>query len=75
MQAEFLIAIAENDDERDPNAKVVLAREFEEHELSAEIEVYEGAMHGWCVLDSPVYSHAPAEKAWARTLALFNEAL
>ena len=75
MQAEFLIAIAENDDERDPNAKVVLARDFEKHELSAEIEVYEGAMHGWCVLDSPVYSHAPAERAWSRTLALFDEAL
>jgi carboxymethylenebutenolidase len=75
MQAEFLIAIAENDDERDPNSKVVLAREFEKHELSAEIEVYEGTMHGWCVLDSPVYSHAPAERAWSRTLALFDEAL
>ena len=75
MRAEFLVAIAENDDERDPNAKVVLASEFEKYELSAEIEVYEGAMHGWCVLDSPVYSHAPAERAWARTLALFNKAL
>ena len=75
MQAKFLIAIAENDDERDPSAKMVLASEFEKHELSAEIEVYEDAMHGWCVLDSPVYSHAPAEKAWTLTLALFDEAL
>jgi carboxymethylenebutenolidase len=32
-------------------------------------------MHGWCVLDSRVYNHEPAEKAWARTLALFQRAL
>ena len=57
------------------DAKAVLASEFEKHGLSAEIEVYEDAMHGWCVLDSPVYNHSPAEKAWARTLALFSEAL
>ena len=75
MKAKFLIAIAENDDERDPNATMVLASDFAKHGLSAEIEVYEDAMHGWCVIDSPVYSHASAEKAWARTLVLFNEAL
>ena len=54
---------------------MVLASEFEKHELSAETEVYEDAMHGWCVLDSPVYSHASAEKAWTPTLTLFHEAL
>ena len=75
MQAKFLVAISENDDERDPNVKMALASEFEKNGLSAEIEVYEDAMHGWCVLDSPAYSHAPAEKAWTLTLALFDEAL
>ncbi len=75
MKAQFLIAVADNDDERDPNAKVVLRETFDEHGLEAEIEVYEGAMHGWCVLDSRVYNHVAAEKAWARTLALFQRAL
>ena len=75
MRAKFLIAIAENDDERDPSAKTVLANEFEKHELNAEIEVYKGAMHGWCVLDSPAYSHAHAEKAWNLTLVFFDETL
>ena len=75
MQAKFLIAVADNDDEREPNTKVVLADAFKQHQLEAEIEVYEGAMHGWCVLDSRVYNHEPAEKAWARTLALFQRAL
>lgn len=75
MKAQFLIAVAENDDERDPNSKVVLREEFDKHGLEAEIEVYEGAMHGWCVLDSRVYNHQQAERAWARTLALFERAL
>ena len=75
MQAKFLIAVADNDDEREPNTKVVLADAFKQNQLEAEIEVYEGAMHGWCVLDSRVYNHEPAEKAWARTLALFQRAL
>jgi carboxymethylenebutenolidase len=75
MKAQFLIAVAENDDERDPNSKVVLRETFDKHGLEAEIEVYEGAMHGWCVLDSRVYNHQQAERAWARTLALFERAL
>ncbi len=75
MKAQFLIAVADNDDERDPNAKVVLRETFDKHGLEAEIEVYEGAMHGWCVLDSRVYNHQAAERAWARTLSLFDRAL
>jgi carboxymethylenebutenolidase len=39
------------------------------------VEVYEGAMHGWCPPDSHVYNQAAAEKAWERLLALFKEAL
>ena len=75
MNAQFLIAVAENDDEREPNTKIALGDAFKEHGLDAEIEVYEGAMHGWCVLDSRVYNHDAAEKAWGRTLALFERAL
>jgi carboxymethylenebutenolidase len=42
--------------------------------LPAEIEVYP-ALHGWCALDSAVYNHDEAERAWARQLALFEQAL
>lgn len=75
MKAQFLVAIADNDDQRDPDAKEVLRKEFDAAGLPAEIEVYEGAMHGWCVLDSRVYNLTAAKKAWARTLALFARAL
>ena len=75
MRARYLIAIAENDDQREPDAKNVLRKAYGDAGLAAEIEVYAGAMHGWCALDSPVYNEAQAERAWARLLALFETAL
>ena len=75
MKASFLIAIAENDDERDPDAKDKLRAAFDAAELDAEIEVYAGALHGWCPPDSAVYNEAQAERAWARLLTLFEGAL
>ena len=75
MKASFLFAIAENDDEREPEAKNILRESFAAAGLPAEIEVYEGAMHGWCALDSRVYNEAQAERAWARLLVLFETAL
>jgi len=75
MKAHFLIAVAENDDQRDPEAKETLRKAFADANLPAEIEVYEGAKHGWCPPDSAVYDHDQAEKAWARLLALFGRAL
>jgi carboxymethylenebutenolidase len=75
MKARYLIAIAENDDQRDPAAKNLLREAFDKASLKAEIEVYAGTMHGWCVLDSKVYNQEQAEKAWGRMLALFKTAL
>jgi len=75
MTAHYLFAIAENDDDRQPEAKNVLRETFDAAGLPAEIEVYEGAMHGWCPPDTPVYHEAQAERAWSRLLALFERAL
>lgn len=74
-KAGFLIAIAENDDEKDPEAKTTLREAFDAANVEAEIEVYAGAMHGWCPLDSPVYNETQAERAWSRMLALFEKNL
>lgn len=75
MQAGFLIAIAANDDEKDPNAKVLLRSAFDDAGISAEIEVYEDTLHGWCPPDSRVYNKAQAERAWGRLMALFEREL
>jgi carboxymethylenebutenolidase len=75
MKAHFLIAIAENDDQRQPQAKDVLRESFAKAHLPAEIEVYAGTLHGWCPPDSRVFNHDQAEKAWSRMLALFDSSL
>jgi carboxymethylenebutenolidase len=73
-RAHYLIAIAANDDERDPNAKTVLRESFERAHLTAEVEVYAGTQHGWCPPDSKVYNRDQAERAWARLLVLLGDA-
>lgn len=73
--AQFLICIAENDDARSPNDKVVMKETFAKAGLPAEIEVYTGCAHGWCPPDSHVYNEASAEKAWSRLLVLYGKAL
>jgi carboxymethylenebutenolidase len=75
MKAHFLIAIAENDDQKQPEAKTVLRDSFAKVKLPAEVEVYAGTMHGWCPTDAAVYNHDQAEKAWSRMLALFSSSL
>lgn len=74
-KAQFLVAIAANDDARAPNDKTVLQETFAKANLAAEIEVYTGSAHGWCPPDSGVYNEPLAEKAWARLLALYGKAL
>jgi carboxymethylenebutenolidase len=74
MKAQFLLCVAENDDEREPEAKNVLRDTFAKAGLEAEIEVYPAA-HGWCPPDSQVYDETQAEKAWGRLLATFGTAL
>lgn len=75
MKAGFLIAIAANDDERDPEAKVLLREAFDANNVRAEIEVYENTLHGWCPPDSAVYHEEQAERAWSRLLDLFEREL
>jgi carboxymethylenebutenolidase len=74
LHSAMLIAIAQNDDQHQPEAKTVLKEAAEAAKLPAEIEVYP-AMHGWCPPDSPSYDKDQAEKAWSRMLALFDEHL
>jgi len=74
MKAQFLIAVAENDDMREPEVKTVLKDAFAAAKLRAEIEVYPAA-HGWCPPDTQVYDKAQSEKAWGRMLDMFKKAL
>jgi carboxymethylenebutenolidase len=74
-KAQFLVAIAANDDMRAPDDKTTMKDTFAKAGIQAEIEVYTGSAHGWCPPDSGVYNEMLAEKAWGRLLALYGKAL
>jgi carboxymethylenebutenolidase len=81
IKAQLYFAIAANDDARQPEAKDTLRSACAAANVKAEIEVYAGAQHGWCVPDMPaqngmaIYSKADAERAWGKLLALYRTAL
>jgi carboxymethylenebutenolidase len=75
MRAEFVFAIAEDDDRSDPAVKTLLREAFDEVGLPAEIEVYAGTQHSWCTADSPVHDPVQAERAWGRRFDLFERTL
>lgn len=74
MKAAMLVAIAQNDDAREPATKDTLREAAKAAGRTAEIEVYP-AQHGWCTIDAPVYDKEAAEKAWGRMLAIFSASL
>jgi len=73
-KAQYLIAIAEGDDARQPESKSILKDAFAAAKIDAEVEVYKAA-HGWCPPDTTVYDRAESERAWSRMLAMFDKAL
>lgn len=70
-KASFLVAIAQNDDAKQPEAKGVLKSAFTAAKRPATVEVYP-ANHGWCVVGSQEYNEPAAEKAWAELLKLYR---
>jgi len=80
MKAQYYFGIAENDDQRQPDAKTKLDEAFRAAHLPAKIEVYAGTLHGWCVKDmplqagKPIYDEASAERAWNQLIALYKRA-
>jgi carboxymethylenebutenolidase len=81
IKARMYFGIASNDDMRQPDAKDKLREAFAAAKVPAEIEVYPGALHGWCVPDmprqngAPIYSKPDAERAWGKLVALYKTAL
>jgi carboxymethylenebutenolidase len=81
IKARLYIAIASNDDMRQPDAKDKLREAFVAANVAAQIVVYPGTLHGWCVPDmpaqngKPIYSKPDAERAWGKLVALYHGAL
>jgi carboxymethylenebutenolidase len=81
IKARMYFGIASNDDARQPDAKDKLREAFAAAKVPAEIEVYAGALHGWCIPDmptqngAPIYNKPEAERAWGKLVALYKVAL
>jgi len=77
IKARVYVAIASDDDAREPQVKDKLLQAFIAAKVPAEIEVYPNARHGWCVPDhnGATRSAADAERAWRKLVALYREAL
>jgi carboxymethylenebutenolidase len=81
IKAHMFFAIAASDDASQPDAKDKLREAFAAAKVPAEIEVYAGTQHGWCVPDMPhhgdqlVYSEPDAERAWRKLTVLYRTAL
>ncbi len=81
IKARMYFGIASNDDATQPDAKDKLKEAFAAAHVPAEIEVYAGALHGWCVPDmplrngAPIYNKPDAERAWGKLMALYKAAL
>ena len=73
-RAEYLVLVAENDDQRDPESKEKLKAALAAAGRRHKVEVYPAA-HGWTVRGSAVYEDAEAERAWSELLALYRRAL
>lgn len=71
INAGLLIAVARNDDAKDPRAKVAFAEAAEAAGIAAKVDVYAGD-HGWTVPDSPAFDKAAAEQAYADLLELYS---
>ena len=80
MKGRLYVAVASNDDQRQPDAKDKLKEAFAAAKVPAEVEVYK-SLHGWCVPDmpaeanNPIYNKPEAEKAWAKLLELYKAGL
>ncbi len=82
IKARMYFGVAVNDDKQQPDAKTKLKEAFEAAKVPVEVEVYEQAVHGWCVPDMPMqangqptYSKPDAERAWGKLLALYKAGL
>jgi carboxymethylenebutenolidase len=75
IRGQLYFGVADNDQSCTPESQAKLKAALDEAKVRYQLEVYEGAGHGFAVRDLPTYQEAAAERHWERVLALFAEAL
>ena len=61
IKARMYFGIAASDDMTQPDAKDKLKEAFAAAKVPAEIEVYTGTLHGWCMKDMPKQADGQAD--------------
>ena len=74
VDADLLIAVAQDDDAKAPTDKAVFAESAKAADVDAVVTVYPGN-HGWMVSDSPAYDATAAARGEADLKALYAKAL
>jgi carboxymethylenebutenolidase len=75
IKAAYYFGIANNDDQRQPDAKDKLRQAFAGSAKPVTIVVYTDCQHGWCVSDGKVYNPAEADRAFGELKALYKKNL
>jgi len=75
MKARLYLAIASDDDKREPEVKDKLRAAFDAAKVRAEIEVFQNARHGFCVSDSKAFNKVDADRAWSKLVSLYKASL
>jgi carboxymethylenebutenolidase len=75
MKARLYLAIASDDDKREPEVKDKLRAAFDAAKVRAEIEVFQDARHGFCVSDSKAFNKVDADRAWSKLVSLYKASL
>lgn len=73
-KAEYLVAVAKNDDARDGKSKETLKTTFTDTKVKGHVEVY-AADHGWMVPGSAAYNKDEAERGYAERVKVYKRAL
>lgn len=75
INAELYLGYADKDAGATPEQIATLDRALDEAGVRHRSEVYEGALHGYTMSDTPVYDEAATERHYAELFALLSRAL
>jgi carboxymethylenebutenolidase len=75
LKAELYLGHADQDASMTPEQIAVLERTLDEAEVRYRSELYEGALHGYTMADTPVYDEAATERHFTELFALLKRTL
>lgn len=75
MKGRIYVAGADKDNSYPTDMAERLDKALSEAAVDHRCEIYPGALHGWTMVDFPVYNEAAAERHWSELFALFADKL